>query len=904
MPKPSAADLLASQLQHAASSQHSRPAYSPLSAPPSSSFSSSGFSSPLTPGTPWSNDSPPLPANGRKHSTPAPSGLPAAAFGLGISEAGGYSDSSRPKLAGRGATRRRGEEEEEEETDDELEDELLDFGYGAPKRKPKEKKESLMDILNSEPPEWLTREPATLEPIEVHEAPVPTRGFTKKFRQRFATSSPSATGEDDPQAAFSTLRSSRSAGNLLGSLRKGSLASRTPSNRSRDDLHQRSDAAFSSLHSVPATVPVDEFARLPPQPPLRKLAAKDASTSATSSTRDLADFLRSSGPPVDSYPVPPSLDRSESLSLGSRSRSRSTLHKPRPSRSGTTGGRAPSPSRESIDTTGSTTVSVGASVGVGGGLKAAMHKLGGAGRRASIIALQQVETLKPSSSSSTGASSSSEDGTGDIRVDAALLDGMFGLMTQPLPPPRSSSYTSHKTTTSSSSKHGRLGSSQGAQSRPVNGAWGGFPERDERERVPRAGLPTETTAGALKGMTPPAVAPVRQEGYPTGPGLTRSGSLGSQAALSPTSPTRVLSPHKLARKPAPVAAEEELLASPTSASPTRKAIRDETLVALMRLQDRGDTSPLAVGESPIKGLPSAGQQVRPLPSPTTRIDLPAPSPTTPGIYSTPPTTPTPASAAAVAAATTPTPKAYKRLSVAGSFPPDSRPASPAPEAPLPAPPVASSGTRAAHAPHQSAPPSQSFGNAARRLSQLEPPSFSSSLGNGSTLAPTASQDSVIDPPLSARALHPIEDASSASNASTVSLALPCTVRVDDPLLEALDALRASMRATADLPLELGKVLRPVAPADAGDPREDDAAAFVEALLPTLRGMKAQMALGAELLGKVLKRLEGPCAREGGAVEVESVVEALLDGDAVEQERYEERQGWEEEEKAVCGGVRG
>ncbi|GAA5855077.1 hypothetical protein JCM8547_002371 [Rhodosporidiobolus lusitaniae] len=896
MGKPSAADMLAFQLEHAVSNQPHRRSPNPLSPPPSSSFggSSTDSSAPPTPATPWNGGD--YPTYGRKASSrPTASGLP----GLGIAGGSGTSSEDdtasslpqappRPKLVGR-AARKQTEEEEEEPTDDELEDELNDFGYGARPRKRKEKKESLLDILNSEPPEWMSSPPAPLEPIEVVSAPQRSGTFGRKLRQRFGSSTGNSSSSDDPQAAFSTLRPSRSAGNLLslGGLRKmggnshsskrslaGSVAGESAS-ISRDDL-------TASLNGHGGKEDLDDFARLlpPVSAPVRKLSAKDATSSTSDSTRALADFLRSSAPPDEvpfhsPYPAPPSLPSSSSVDKEnlstSRNRSRSTLHKPRPSRSG-----------ESIDTM-TTSTTTGTQHGNASILKAAMVKLGGpSGRRASLTPFSSgvVAPAPPS----PAATQESEDGTGEIRIDESLLDGMFGVLAKPIPP-RSSSSKSNGTSTSS--KNRRQMSESAAVPAPQMDVRQ-FVQQDEAGQYGRfpssagAGpLPTVTRVGELPGV----LAMVAATAVPpkSATSLTRSASLRSNGSYTmPLSPSRMTSPQRVSRKPVPSVINpiEELLADSSPSSPARKPlIKDETLAALLRLQERGETGPIAVGESPVKGIdaspprPGSSERARGASVPYTSspsfinppavsaLDPKSPLSPIPSVYSTPPATPTPTTATVPTSANgTSNNKALKRLSLVAQQQHDTRPTSPPPEAPLPSPPTGAalpSRTRSRPSSVILGPASTpvSFGKAAHRLS-LTPSFRRTGLGASST----GSQDSFVDPPLSA-VLPPVmasPDAGSMRSSSSLSR----LSGTDGALLEALEALRRSMRQTADLPLALSS----------------SSEIGVQALVPTLKGIQKQMQLGADLIGAVLRQIEGEKREEreeGSEDGVVGVVEVLL-----------------------------
>ncbi|GAA5888757.1 hypothetical protein JCM6882_002839 [Rhodosporidiobolus microsporus] len=1021
MPRPSAADMLAFQLEQASSN---RAAQSPMSAPPSSSFGSPPSTAPSTPGTPWTppphESYQPLNGAARKGSMPAAMGRGGA--GLGI-EADGTSFSRpvaeqvpRAKLAGRGATRTmKAEEEEEEETDDELEDELNDFGYGARPRRRKEKKESLLDILNSEPPEWMNRPPSPVEEVAPVSNHTRSSTFSQKLRSRF-TSSTSSTSSEDPQAAFSTLRTSRSAGNLLGlgSLRKNStsttaahqqqqqngaysFSSKRSVNHSKDNLSLSGSTSTSHLPSFQSpslsgfnsetyppfsTSTVDEFGRappsylspLPPSQPLPKLSAKEASSAASESTRALADFLRSSAPPGETaYPSygrnngagsqREREDSSTSLhaSNNGRNRSRSTLHKTRRSQGGGGGGsgtREGSPDRErdSIDTYTTSGTAAATSTANANIIKAAMVKLGGAGRRASLTAFSPGMFSSSSNGAngavgpappSPAATQESEDGTGDIRVDAALLDGLFGVV------PSSAAAHSHSASgkaaglqrslsarrdgSSASTAANGLSEHAARRARPSEPPSTGsaaaavmlgvreFVEQDEKhahaQHAGGRGLPTVSRAGELSGTGLPAPAPFRvppprsSSVTAVGGGLERSGSVRSEASMglaSPTSPSRVTPPHKLSRKPVPAAIPpvEELLnassastnsssrSSPASASPARRpAVREETLAALMRLQERGDTSPFAVGESPIKGAPSRhhpngpSSLAAPL-TPTTATSAPAtPTSPIPSVYSTPPLTPIPGSTSFAAAPSHSTTKASKRLSLAGTT--DPRPISPPPETPLPAPPPAAAVSAVLIQP---ATPSQSLSRAARRLSTVpaSPPAKHQQEQNGAS----ESVDSFVDPPLTATLPTQFgEDGESSEEEEQPYAVTTVATVVDEPVLLALEALRQSMSAAAAFPFPH------ISPTEE-HPNDRE---LVAALLPTLKAMKQQMELGAALIGAVLERVEGRGVEVDIGAElraeeegrgVAGVAEVLLaDGEGDGREAAEETPEGREQENA-------
>uniref|UniRef100_A0A0K3C731 Uncharacterized protein n=1 Tax=Rhodotorula toruloides TaxID=5286 RepID=A0A0K3C731_RHOTO len=758
MPKPSSADLLAYQLEQAATLKSGLTS-SPLSSPPLASHPSSPFEDP--------------PANGSTR----PNGLVGAAS----------SDEWTPsaKIVGRGAARRAGESEEEE-TDDELEDELNDFGYGAPKRR-KEKKETLMDILNSEPPAWMvqTPPPATT-PEETPSLGSKRSGtFSSRLRQRFGSTSPQTVEAATPNgpdtyAGLTTLRTSRSAGNLLSSLR-GKLSSST--GRSREDLLSSSPMP-PTPHELPystfmthRTTSGDSFAPFDPQsmspkpvpPTPKKLHAKDASA-APSSTRDLASFLRDSGPDA---PMPKTRP-SASSSLGPHARSNSKLHKQPPPHSRSRTASSDAGERLSRSQNGSFDVPRGGGGGGASVVKAAIVKLGASGRRMSLVARSPFDKHINTSPSSE-----------------ALLER------------------------SASPQHGRTVSEASAAYLGVRE----FVELDEKEHADK--LPVETRAGEIASR-------LELVAGGTGARLTRSSS------------QRLASPQRIPRKPVPASIPplEELLTSPRSSS--RSHIKQSTLDALQRLQDRGDTGPLAVGESPIKGLECAEtDRMRAFSAPpaSPRYDQPtvmspltplSPSPT---LYATPPVTPTPAD----------------------FVPPPRTPSAPAALSQAPAIPSKSQKRLSVQALAQAA-------HTLKRLSMLP-------YINGTPVSPLreekSSGDSVLDPPLSAALATPTYAASPRDGAGQES-----------QVVAALLALRQCMAATASLPIDLARL-------DACDKSYS-----LDAVLPTLKGMRDQMRRAADLVDAVVEACEAKQAEKTGShgEDVGRLVGALLgEDDAAKEE---------------------
>ncbi|BGP04404.1 hypothetical protein JCM10049v2_000205 [Rhodotorula toruloides] len=776
MPKPSSADLLAYQLEQAATSK-SGLSTSPLSSPPLASHPASPFEDPY-PGS--------TRANGLVGAAPSDEWTPSA------------------KIVGRGTARRSGESEEEE-TDDEFEDELNDFGYGAPKRR-KEKKETLMDILNSEPPAWMVQTPPTaITPEETPSLGSKRSGtFSSRLRQRFGSTSPqtvdaATTSGPDTHAGLTTLRTSRSAGNLLSSLR-GKLSSST--GRSREDLLSSSPLP-PTPHELPystfmthRTTSGDSFAPFDPQsvapkpvpPTPKKLHAKGASA-APPSTRDLASFLRDSGPDA---PMPKHRP-SASSSLGPHARSNSKLHKqPPPAHPPRSHSRTAS-SDASERLPGSQNGSFDAIRGSGGTsvVKAAIVKLGASGRRMSLVALSPFDKHINSSPSSE-----------------VLLER------------------------SASPQHGRTVSEASAAYLGVRE----FVELDEKEHADR--LPIETRAGEFASRLELVAG-------------------GTGARLTRRSSQRLASPQRIPRKPVPASIPplEELLTTPRSSS--RSHIKQSTLDALQRLQDRGDTGPLAVGESPIKGLEGAEMdRMRAFSAPpasprydqSTGLAPLTPLSPSPTLYATPPVTPipadfvppprTPSAPAALSQAPAIPSKSQKRLSVQVL----GQPARSAPPT-LPLPNLPSS-TRSPR-PHSLIVDSPTSPDALKRLSMLP-------YINGTPISPLreekSSGDSVLDPPLSAALATPTYAASPHNGESGFAYG----DGHENPVVAALLALRQCMATTASLPVDLATL-------DACDDTRP-----LDVVLPTLKGMRDQMRLAADLVDAVVEACEAKQAGGPGS----------------------------------------
>jgi hypothetical protein len=286
------------------------------------------------------------------------------------------------------------------------------------------------DMLNSEPPSWVNNQSPEINSLPiVVETPQRSGTFGSKIRSRFASNGPGSNGGGGISSEdFSTLRPSRSASNLLSNFRKpggGSVSSKKSVQPDKDS----SDSTRNLLSHTTSNVvnEADEFGTMSPPRP-RKLSTKPA-TAATSSTRDLADFLRDSAPPPSLF----GKENASATSLPYRNRSGSTKtnnatgnhHASKLSRSG------------SIDTSSSGTAKPTVA-----GVKAAMVRLG---RRASLTPFSAAMMVSPPVSAAGASISSpvqppltpafseqSEDGTGTIRVDQQLMDGLFGFQAKPL----------------------------------------------------------------------------------------------------------------------------------------------------------------------------------------------------------------------------------------------------------------------------------------------------------------------------------------------------------------------------------------------------------------------------------------------------------------------------------------
>lgn len=297
-------------------------------------------------------------------------------------------------------------------------------------------------MLNSEPPSWLTE----AEPVPVS---LPRKGsLPSKIRKKFSSSAI----DNDLQSNFTTLqrggsksrkedtsplRSSRSAGNLLNSFRsrtnnfgfKMSGGGGSSSNRSRENLQGSIDLGSQSSHSKNGSRMLDEeeFERLINVPTsTRRLTAKDG-VSSSPATRDLADFLRSNSSPFEKSKSSVSLATTEGSSVLTNSTTANSFGSLEDNRTG--GGGSDNPSI----------------------VRAAMVKLGAAGRRASLGTSTSFQNLvnsnRPSTSSgiprlsptqsklkrpSTAQTVASQESAYDplnkemIQVDDSLMRGMFG----------------------------------------------------------------------------------------------------------------------------------------------------------------------------------------------------------------------------------------------------------------------------------------------------------------------------------------------------------------------------------------------------------------------------------------------------------------------------------------------
>ncbi|GAA5949727.1 hypothetical protein JCM3765_007664, partial [Sporobolomyces pararoseus] len=768
-----------------------------------SSYASS--TSPLTPATPWT-------AEDSSDSTKAGKSEQVRGNETGL----GLSGMSSGKLSGRGGVSKARAEPEEDELDDELEDELNDFGYGSRVARKKEKKESLLDMLNSEPPSWMTE----AEPVPVS---LPRKGsLPSKIRKKFSSSAI----DNDLQANFSTLqrggsksrkedtsplRSSRSAGNLLNSFR-----SRTnnfgfkisggggSSNRSRENLQGSIDLGSQSSHSKNGLRMLDEeeFERLINVPTsTRRLTAKDG-VSSSPATRDLADFLRSNGPPFEKSKSSVSLATTEASSVLTNSTNARSFGSLEDTRIGGGGGGTDNPSI----------------------VRAAMVKLGAAGRRASLGTSTSFQNLvnsnRPSTSSgiprlsptqsklkrpSTAQTVASQESAYDplnkemIQVDDSLMRGMFG-------GPREKDMMKSK----GEEEEERLRDSQVEVGTPLLGVYE-FVAIDERESGGKS--PELHRLGSLtKSKSLGNVSNVRRP----------SSSSGSNSS----STTKLPSPR---RKPVPLADNSSSLIP----SPSRP-IRTSSNSKLRALPERDDTSPFSTGESPVKGALPSPSPVRSLSSapfsslvPTSEVK----TPTTPyEMYSTPPLTPATPSPVKLPSTS---PKHRKRETSAQSQL-DNNPSSLPPASPLPRVPDSRSSSQ-----------TSSRKDAFRPRSMLLQPSESVSkrLSSLSTLETNEKDSSTPAPPMHLP---------------------PPSTPIDEPVIAALDSLRMCMSQTANLPLN---------------------STSIEELVPTLRGLQQSMEHSSKLLGAILARLDGQ--RETKEEEEGKLVAMLLGAEEWDSEGAED-----------------
>ncbi|GAA6058501.1 hypothetical protein JCM10212_006940 [Sporobolomyces blumeae] len=870
--RPSAADILAAQLEQASiNPSHLQSRSNALSAPPplSRSGSHASTSHSTSSAAPWD-----------ELGTLSPSG-PSEGAGLGFGSQGGEPGRAGGggKLRGRTAISKARAEDSEEATDEDLEDELNDFGYGST-RKRKEKKESLLDLLNSEPPSWMV-EP---EPVPVS---IPKRSTTLQHRLRTRFSSNHV--DDDTHAGFTTLnrggskskkenenplRSSKSASNLFGTLRS-KMSGGGGSTRSRDDLttiYQQSSSLSSSTGYKNSfngsTMDDDAFDRLVGSPvtPTRKLKAKEA-VSAPAGTRDLADFLRAGA-------APPTLSNSKSSTSLANTEGSSVM---------TTGDSTHGRSTSSLEGTGGS--SGGASI-----VKAAMVKLSaGAGRRASLSSSKSLQQLlgtsqrpatsggftrpspprKGGSSStrpSTGRSVMSDDSVYDpmtqaIQVDDALVRGMFGSLVT------SSQVNLNEDDAQLDEEAQETLRDREASSRSL-GVYE-FVAIDERESGGKS--PEPHRLGSMV------------KSYSTGDVALSSngGSLGRKGSSSSARPVSIVSPR---RKPVPLVPDDEdpqlsSSSSSSSSSPARSRsfVSPGALSAIVQLQDRGDTSPLAVDESPIKGrqAPFVGRSSSPFSSLVPRHG-PA-SPLTPSeMYQTPPMTPsTPLTAGSTRSRGTARPStAPTTRSKAVSFGPTASnhprslspilditshveiPMTPPPERPRPE----------DDAMNRSGP------NDSRRLDSFRPKSLVLQPACVA-LAPSPSSN---ETERSVRSGSTDADAPRSLDSSECSPAprqdLPFVSRRDETISSALEALRTCLAET-------NSVLPPTFPStDAVDPSRQ-----IDTLVPTLRGLQLSLESGARLIGAVLRRIDEeqakstPSTQADGADEEDerALVEAML-----------------------------
>jgi hypothetical protein len=131
--------------------------------------------------------------------------------------------------------------------------------------------------------------------------------------------------------------------------------------------------------------------------------------------------------------------------------------------------------------------------------------------------------------------------------------------------------------------------------------------------------------------------------------------------------------------------------------------------------------------------------------------------------------------------------------------------------------------------------------------------------NGTPVSPLreekSSSDSVVDPPLSA--------ALAAPNWTQADNGAPKGDERENPVVRSLLALRECMAATAALPVDLAQLAA------------SDRCQTVDVTLPTLKGLRDQMRLAANLVDAVVEACEKAGGSEPQGKEVEHVVGVLL-----------------------------
>ncbi|KAG0661159.1 hypothetical protein C6P46_004113 [Rhodotorula mucilaginosa] len=280
MPRPTSAQILASQLEQAMAFYATKDSSPPSSSSGAASSSTQTLAPPQPPPAAVSSSS------SQSQSSQSGNGTAKGAKERNVARSGSLSrlpplpahSLERPPLALETARSVPLKDDDDVLPDDDDDDELAEFGYGRRNRGPK--KESLLDILNSEPPPWMNQPASSssfsLDPVAVGAGESKSSSsLTSKLRRRLRASTTTNRSHGDlvsegsggrgggGAVGLTTLRNSKSSTNLLlGSLgRKARPSGGGGGGRAR--------ANTGSSKSSPKTRAPHEFhdPSLPPRPP-------------------------------------------------------------------------------------------------------------------------------------------------------------------------------------------------------------------------------------------------------------------------------------------------------------------------------------------------------------------------------------------------------------------------------------------------------------------------------------------------------------------------------------------------------------------------------------------------------------------------------------------------------------